>query len=375
MAVPTLPVSPGLNAPPSGGTSGDLYVARVYGYKNASGAWTPATFTDGAWTSLGATNTVAGSSVGSHLYWLIRGASEPDFSITANGADAGTGYECFRVTGAHATTPVSDTDAVNGNSSGSPLTLTPSVVVPTDGLVLMFAVNWTSDSWEDPAGYTARGSASGEVETWSKSDASGTTQTPSVTNGNNSDQGAVHMVAIAPAAASSLSVIGSTPADDGVGVGINAAITITYSHAISDGGSGSYYLRKSSDNSLVESFSTGQFVIAGSTVTITPASPRLYVTGYYVEADAGVVERTSDSDPSPAISGATTWNFTTELVPSGGLTDPRMPWSWARARARARSGLVTEVKAPWLVNTMWAEDPIIVDPTVDGNAALIGAYF
>lgn len=107
------------------------------------------------------------------------------------------------------------------------------------------------------------------------------------------------------------SLSSAVPADNATSVRLNSTIALTYSDAVSDGGAGSYYLRKTSDNSLVQQFSSGQFSISSATVTLTPSSNLLVSTGYYIEADAGVVERTSDASASPAISGSTTLNFTT----------------------------------------------------------------
>lgn len=117
---------------------------------------------------------------------------------------------------------------------------------------------------------------------------------------------------VAPPSSSGLTLSSTSPADNASSASVGSNITLTYSAAVSDGATGSYTLKKSSDNSTVQTWTSGQFSIAGATVTLPLASNMAVSTGYYVEASAGVVKRTSDNDPSPSISGSSAFNFTTQ---------------------------------------------------------------
>ena len=104
----------------------------------------------------------------------------------------------------------------------------------------------------------------------------------------------------------------STPADGATGVAVDANIVLTFSEAV-DVESGNITLKKSSDNSTVETIDvTGSKVTGtGSTeITINPSTTLDGETGYYLNIAASAFDDDS-SNSYAGITDATTLNFTT----------------------------------------------------------------
>jgi methionine-rich copper-binding protein CopC/lysophospholipase L1-like esterase len=102
------------------------------------------------------------------------------------------------------------------------------------------------------------------------------------------------------------------PANGSSAAVINANLTATFNEPVQKG-AGSITLRKSADNSLVETFdvaSSPSITVSGATLTIDPASALETFTGHYVQIDAGAI-RDLSGNSFAGISGATTWSFTT----------------------------------------------------------------
>lgn len=228
------------NAEPSGAASGDLLVAFIVGWRDASVTPTSApSFTTG-WTSI-ATSVSGGSinNVGMRAMYIIRGASAPSFATS--GGDFGDyplQYVVHRYTGHDSGTPIdgsgTDSDAV----SGSALTLTPSVTVPSGGAAAVCASSYQGVGvFGTPSGFTAAGSISSgggatEGEAFYRTNAGGT-QTPSLSNGATTDRGASIIVAIR-AASSGVSLAAS---DSAAGTD-SAAAALRMAVADSDSGAG-----------------------------------------------------------------------------------------------------------------------------------------
>ncbi|NLY02693.1 MAG: hypothetical protein GXY83_42100, partial [Rhodopirellula sp.] len=106
-------------------------------------------------------------------------------------------------------------------------------------------------------------------------------------------------------------VVSLSPADDATGVSLTADLAITFSENIQKG-TGDIVLKKSSDDSTVETISVGDaaVTISGAVATIDPAITLASSTTYYVEVAAGAFEDLSGNEFA-GISGATDWNFTT----------------------------------------------------------------
>lgn len=107
-----------------------------------------------------------------------------------------------------------------------------------------------------------------------------------------------------------------TPADDSTNVPLASDIVLSFDEDVQAGG-GVLSLKKTVGDVLVEEFasSDANVDITGGTVTINPSALLEPGTDYYIEAPAGWVSDPA-SNPSPAITGPTAWNFTTRAAPS-----------------------------------------------------------
>lgn len=101
---------------------------------------------------------------------------------------------------------------------------------------------------------------------------------------------------------------------------INSPLVIAYDEPIDFGTGGTIVVRKSSDDTEVETISlpSEQVSIDGNTVTIKLSSQLEAGTSYYVDVDAGLFVDGA-GNLAPAISGATEWAFTTRAAGSSVL--------------------------------------------------------
>ncbi len=102
-----------------------------------------------------------------------------------------------------------------------------------------------------------------------------------------------------------------TPADNATGVAVGTNLVINFSENVQKG-TGNIVIKKSSDNSVVETIAvtSAQVTIAADVATIDPSSTWLASTGYYVQVASGAFEDLAGNDYA-GISDTTTWNFTT----------------------------------------------------------------
>jgi methionine-rich copper-binding protein CopC len=110
-----------------------------------------------------------------------------------------------------------------------------------------------------------------------------------------------------------------TPRDNATRVAPAANLVMTFGDPIQKG-TGSILIKRSSDDSTVETIpiASAQVTVSGATATIDPAASLLESTGYYVEVSAGAVRDLAGND-SAGISGGAAWNFTT-----GDFTPPAL---------------------------------------------------
>ena len=103
----------------------------------------------------------------------------------------------------------------------------------------------------------------------------------------------------------------STPADNATGVALSASISLIFSESVTAVSGKNITLKKSSDNSTVQTFSvTGSGVtVSGATVTVNPSSNFSYSTGYYLLIDSGAF-RDSSNNVYAGISSSSALNFT-----------------------------------------------------------------
>ena len=101
------------------------------------------------------------------------------------------------------------------------------------------------------------------------------------------------------------------PLDNAASVPVTSTPTITFNENVKKG-TGSILIKRSSDNSTLESIdvTTSQVTVTGTAMTITPSANFANSTGYYIEVPAGAIEDIAGNDYA-GISGAAAWNFTT----------------------------------------------------------------
>ena len=112
--------------------------------------------------------------------------------------------------------------------------------------------------------------------------------------------------------ATSPTLSSSTPTDGATGVAVDANIVLTFSEAV-DVESGNIVIKKSSDDSTVETIAVTDSKITGTgttTITINPSSTLIGLTSYYVTITATAFDDSS-SNSYAGITDATTLNFTT----------------------------------------------------------------
>jgi hypothetical protein len=122
------------------------------------------------------------------------------------------------------------------------------------------------------------------------------------------------LAAFTPAAAAPV-IVTKAPADDATGVPVNTHLVATFSEPVGAGATGTITLRKSSDNTMVESFdvtSSPRLTFNGKTLTIDPTHNLSTGTRYDILIDTGAIIDTSGGHPFPGISTTGVWNFTTE---------------------------------------------------------------
>jgi hypothetical protein len=105
---------------------------------------------------------------------------------------------------------------------------------------------------------------------------------------------------------------GFSPLDDATGVSNSATPSITFNEAVKKG-TGNILIKNSGGIFDTIAVTSTQVVVAGSTVTITPTTPFVNSTGYYLEIPSGAIEDIAGNDYA-GISDPTTWNFTTGIT-------------------------------------------------------------
>jgi len=107
----------------------------------------------------------------------------------------------------------------------------------------------------------------------------------------------------------------SSPSDGAIGVAVDANIVLTFSEAV-DVESGNITLKKSSDDSTVETIDVAGSLVTGTgttAITINPSADLSSSTGYYLNIAATAFDDSS-SNSYAGITNATTLNFTTADV-------------------------------------------------------------
>ena len=159
--------------------------------------------------------------------------------------------------------------------------------------------NGDSGSCDGNAGYEIVPTAGSANYTW-------TVSAPSADNNA--------LAAFVPAAAAPV-IITTSPADNATAVPIDANLVATFSEPVVKG-TGTLTLKRSSDNSTVESFnvaSSPRLVFSGQTLSIDPTNDLIPGAGYHVMIDSTAIVDTSGGHAVAGISSNSAWNFTTAV--------------------------------------------------------------
>ena len=158
-----------------------------------------------------------------------------------------------------------------------------------------------SGSCAGNAGYQTMPTAGPTTYTWTVSAPSG-------------DKNA--LAAFVPAAAAPV-IISTSPADNATGVSVGADLVANFSEPVVKG-TGTITLKRTSNNSTVESFdvaTSSRLVFSGQTLTLNPTNDLGPGVAYHVLIDSTAIVDTSGGNPFAGISSTTTWNFTTAGTP------------------------------------------------------------
>ena len=148
----------------------------------------------------------------------------------------------------------------------------------------------------------------------------------------------------------------SSPSDGATSVGVNDNIVLTFSEAV-DAESGNIVIKKSSDDSTVETIDVTGGLVSGSgstTITINPSTTLDGETDYYITIAATAFDD-ADSASYVGFTASTTLNFTTESSTSSTtdpLTDKDVVGS-IEAQAEAPKRILQHVRTPVLNRMDW----------------------
>ena len=145
----------------------------------------------------------------------------------------------------------------------------------------------------------------------------------------------------------------SSPSDGATGVGADDNIVLTFSEAV-DAESGNILIKKSSDDSTVETIDVTGGLVSGSgstTITINPSTTLDEETSYYITIAATAFDD-ADSASYAGFSNSTTLNFTTENSTTDPLTDKDVVGS-IEAQAEAPKRILQHVRTPVINRMDW----------------------
>ena len=145
----------------------------------------------------------------------------------------------------------------------------------------------------------------------------------------------------------------SSPSDGATSVGVNDNIVLTFSEAV-DAESGNILIKKSSDNSTVETINVAGGLVSGSgstIITINPSSTLDGETGYYITIAATAFDDV-DSASYAGFTNSTTLNFTTENSTTDPLTDKDVVGS-IEAQTEAPKRILQYVTTPVINRMDW----------------------
>ncbi len=124
-------------------------------------------------------------------------------------------------------------------------------------------------------------------------------------------------------------LVSSTPADDSTTFGISQNIVLNFSENVLRGTSGNIVIKKTSDNSLIETIAVTDATkvsISSKVVTINPTANLQFSTDYYIEI-AGTAFKDAAGNNFAGIADSTTLNFTTTAPQSSASLEVLNPFT------------------------------------------------
>ncbi|MEY4243093.1 MAG: hypothetical protein RLZZ245_678, partial [Verrucomicrobiota bacterium] len=193
--------------------------------------------------------------------------------------------------------PVDGSFVTGVYTSNDTATVLPTITGPFDSILY----SGDSGSSAGNAGYQTVPTAGPANYTWTVSAPSG-------------DRNA--LAAFVPAVASP-AITTTSPADDATGVAVTANLVANFSEPVVKG-TGTITLKRTSNNSTVESFnvaSSPNLVFSGQTLTINPTNDLGPGVAYHLLIDSTAIVDTSGGNAFTGISSDSAWNFTTAGTP------------------------------------------------------------
>lgn len=146
------------------------------------------------------------------------------------------------------------------------------------------------------------------------------TTTAQDTDNNSADfsAGAPSPTSAGPSDVTPPSILSLLPSDDATNVITSFTATVTFNETVQKGTSGSILIKKSADNTTVQTIdiTSATVVVSGSTVSFDVYS-LAFNTGYYIEITSGAFKDLANNNFG-GITGNSTWNFTTASTPPAG---------------------------------------------------------
>ncbi|MDB9547396.1 Ig-like domain-containing protein, partial [Dolichospermum circinale] len=108
-----------------------------------------------------------------------------------------------------------------------------------------------------------------------------------------------------------------TPTDNATGVAVNADLVVNFDETIQKG-TGNIFIKKVSDNSIVETIAVtnSNVTISGNKLTINPTNDLASGTGYYVQIANAAIRDLAGNSYAGFPNSTTTWRFTTNKAPT-----------------------------------------------------------